>query len=222
MHLSDSDLLLLRKNVKEEVRRRKISPELARFIRGPSRARPVVAGSSFTQTGRLSVPQRKSTSPNTLAIFMDSLMAQDWSDIYPESGGESKFYVYAHIDPREPSFSAKPCHGGNWGGLPFYIGKGCGNRAYDLKRNEGHGRRLRILREEGFGPEHIVKIIYSGLTSSKALEVEAKLIHLFGISYDKMKKAKRSCLLNLDEPEVPKFDGVMKFRDFMSCPEAST
>jgi hypothetical protein len=133
---------------------------------------------------------------------LDQLMAQDWSHLFPEGDAEPKYYVYAHVYPGlkgrdfrvEGEFSlALP-------GTPFYIGKGCGERAWDLKRNEGHGVELRQLISQGHGAERIVCIVRDKLTERAALEMESKLIYFFGTKFE---RDRRGLLVNLDIPKRP-------------------
>lgn len=145
--------------------------------------------------------------PQNLAPYLPALLRQDWSSLYPPAHGEQKFYVYAHVDPRQPVFVTDKRCGGNYKGMPFYIGKGVGNRAYDLKRNQGHGHRLRQVLDAGYGPDDIVHILFRDLDEGFAFEVEAKLIYLFGTIYEK--RHEKGCLLNLEIPPVPEFTGTM-------------
>lgn len=127
---------------------------------------------------------------------LQPLMSEDWSDLY--SGGDMarKYYVYAHVSP----FSGEiDIDGLLLRGVPFYVGKGCGNRAFDLKRNEGHGVELRKLAKAGATPEKIVQILYSDLTECEALCIEAKLIHFFGTKFE---HKRNGLLVNLDKPKV--------------------
>ena len=71
---------------------------------------------------------------------LSDLLADDWSGIYPDAGGDENFYVYAHINPTKKKLKYPAPDQLNISGLPFYIGKGCGGRAWDLNRNEGHGK----------------------------------------------------------------------------------
>lgn len=141
------------------------------------------------------------------ARYLPALWDQDWSSVFPESEVDDgcRFYVYAHVDPEGPCVVADERCGGNFGGMPFYIGKGSGRRAYDLKRNQAHGKRIKRVLDAGFQPEHIVKIIADGLTSQKALEIESKLILLFRTEYD----TPRGRLVNLDVPPRPQPAGHM-------------
>lgn len=149
---------------------------------------------------------------NAAAMYLPALMAQDWSHLFKSESfsDDRKFYVYAHVNPILPNLNAPDSCGGIYNGQPFYIGKGTGDRAYDLKRNQGHGKELQKLLNRGYGKENIVKIIFTGLTEAEAYEAESKLIYFFGTIYGSSK----GILFNLDTPKLPKFCGVMKKMDF--------
>lgn len=135
--------------------------------------------------------------------YLGALLAQDWSSVFPETSQGGCFYVYAHVDPTQRVCNQPAEAGGCYGGQPFYIGKGCGERAWDLKRNQGHGTRLRQLVAQGWKPEDIVHIAFEGLSENKAFEIESKLIYFFGTVYQLDRKF--GCLLNLDVPKTPVF-----------------
>lgn len=138
--------------------------------------------------------------------YLRALINQDWSGSFPSGQDDAmKYYVYAHVNPDSAVFSASPEFGGSWGGTPFYIGKGCGQRAYDLKRNQAHGQHLANVLSAGFEPSDIVKIVKDGLTESQALQLEAKYIYFFGSAYDK----NAGPLVNLDRTMIPEFKGCM-------------
>lgn len=131
------------------------------------------------------------------------IMNQDWSSVYPCSEVNGSFYVYAHIDTGVTKpFCTLEDFGGNYKGIPFYIGKGTGDRAYDLNRNQGHGKKLRQVIEKN-GKDNLVKIIFNNLSEQKALELESKLIFFFGTIYEQ--KRKRTVLYNLNIPTQPNF-----------------
>lgn len=133
--------------------------------------------------------------------YLDELMQQDWSSLYRGGDDQARFYVYAHVRPsgkiiRHQSESISL----HLPGQPFYIGKGCGSRAFDLNRNQGHGAVLRELFADGAKAEKIVHILFDGLTEAKAFEIEAKLIYFFGTQYQ---RGRRGLLVNLDVPVTP-------------------
>ena len=106
------------------------------------------------------------------------------------------YYVYTHCEPTanahvgkngKTSFAAAV----GMKKLPFYIGKGTGNRAYDLDRNETHRKIRQRLRS--FGKEVEVEIIKSNITDLDALMLESKFIDIFGLISSGGK------LVNLDE-----------------------
>jgi hypothetical protein len=85
-------------------------------------------------------------------------------------------------------------------GTPFYIGKGCGDRAWDLNRNEGHGVHLRQLRKRGVADSEIVCIVRDNMTEREALELESKLICFFGTRFE---AGRKGILVNLSFPARP-------------------
>ncbi len=138
--------------------------------------------------------------------YFPALIKQDWSSLYPRDDGPKKFYVYVHVDPSQRCFITTKSCGGNYKGHPFYVGKGTGGRAYDLKRNQGHGKMIRSALDAGFLPSDIVHIPFPMLTEAEAYEIEAKLIYFFRTIYE---SKKHGCLYNLDIPKVPNFKGRM-------------
>lgn len=75
--------------------------------------------------------------------------------------------------------------------MPFYIGKGTGNRAYDTTRNETHRKVKQKLK--AFDQDIKVQIVKDGLTELEALCLESKLIDVLGVL------GKGGRLVNLDE-----------------------
>ena len=117
-----------------------------------------------------------------------------------ELTGYSKYYAYFHCNPLK-KLNAK--HNlkhlflaTRFPGLlyePFYVGKGSGNRAYDLSRNSIHRKiRTNILK---FKKDVEVYVIQDKLYEEQALNIEAKLIDILGLQYN----SKEGMLCNLDE-----------------------
>lgn len=127
---------------------------------------------------------------------------EDWSGLFPTGDLEKRYYVYAHLNPRQrsklPNSNADYPPGIT--GLPFYIGKGTGLRAYDLNRNQGHGARLKSLLDAGIRPDEVVCILRRDLTENEALAYESKLIYYFGTRYE---VGRRGVLVNLEVPPRP-------------------
>ena len=79
-----------------------------------------------------------------------------------------EFYVYAHIYPGTK--------------IPFYIGKGKGRRAYDLKnRNPRHLEITRELSRRGKKP--VILLTRERFTEKEALRIERAIILKIGFSY---------------------------------------
>ena len=81
----------------------------------------------------------------------------------------ASYYVYALKDPR-----TNPV-------LPFYIGKGTGNRAWEHTINVDEtkkGQRIRQIMDDGY--EVVTTKMADGLTEEQALRLEAELISAFG------------------------------------------
>lgn len=207
--LRTGDLIQLKNSINEELRARRRLSGMSKRSSTPPIAPPTNKEiSKYNSENVVSIPGYKSRKHTRCAAFLPALIKQDWSEIYSCGDSEQKYYVYAHVDPRKKVFCVPDEAGGNYGGMPIYIGKGTGGRAFDLKRNQGHGIALREILASGNPKESIVKILFDGLNEAKAFEIEAKLIYFFGTIYDKDSK-KYGALLNLDMPKIPKFVGVM-------------
>ena len=108
-----------------------------------------------------------------------------------------RYYVYAHCYPDKKIVLNKrhwqSCILASVGGShqPFYIGKGTGERCYDLNRNGTHKKIRQHIKK--FGAEVEVTILRDNLTESEALELESKLIDIYGV------QGKGGKLANLDE-----------------------
>ncbi len=133
--------------------------------------------------------------------YLPYLLSQDWTHLYKDAwlDDEKKYYVYAHTNPLKQNTHITsrliiP-------GIPFYIGKGTGDRAWDLKRNQGHGKEIKKI--SLFVPENdIVFIVKDNLTEEQAFILESKLIYFFGTIYGLRKKG---ILYNLNEERTPLF-----------------
>jgi hypothetical protein len=139
--------------------------------------------------------------------YLPILLSQDWTSLFPHADAEmSTYYVYAHVDPRKRPAVLPPMNA-VLNGEPFYIGKGSGQRAWDLKRNQGHGKRITALRNLGHADTALVSLVAETLTERDALVIEAKLIYFFGSVYD---EATHGYLLNLADHMRPVFTQPMK------------
>ena len=126
------------------------------------------------------------------------ILATDISKIYQDVALDStpKYYVYAHMDSNRKiavgvggvtSFAATlGCTH-----FPFYIGKGTGDRCHDFARNGEYAKiakRLHLI--DGEVGVHKIK---ENLAESEALQLESKLIDIFGL------RPYGGMLSNLDE-----------------------
>lgn len=210
--LRTCDLLSLRDRINSVLKRRRKAERRKRRLKNIVDLEPI----TFTKDGAFQENSSNLYEPpnhyrrmhNSNMECLPALIGQDWSHLYNGMDGHEIYYVYAHVDPRKSSFVSYDSCGGNYGGRPFYIGKGSGNRAFDLKRNQGHGKLIKEIIGQGYEKDNIVQILLDGLSEAKAFEVEAKLIYYFGTIYAGSTK-KKGLLLNLDIPPVPDFTGVM-------------
>ena len=135
----------------------------------------------------------------------------DISDLYRHLDLDPNpiYYVYTHSEPSKKIAIGKngiSTFAATLGMelIPFYVGKGVGDRAYDLNRNETHRKVRQKLQQ--FGQEVSVKILKSGLTEMGALILESKLIDMFGLI------ASGGKLVNLDEGVNSK-ERRLKYKD---------
>ena len=138
-------------------------------------------------------------------LNMDSLMPAiegifdtDLSCIYGvASAGAS--YVYFHCDPTKPlnpRGDIRAIYLASKFGLkfePVYVGKGVGDRCFDLQRNDSHRKIRSALISKGLDLEVVVAA--DGLSDGAALAMESKLIDVLGLRA----LSKTGWLVNLDE-----------------------
>lgn len=143
-------------------------------------------------------PGRVSKADKQSAIFNAcwDVFNTDISHLYDDTISDDSYYVYAHCDTTNTNDVGRSGTAAFAASLgmkyyPFYIGKGVGNRAYDLNRNETHRKVRQKLHH--FGKEIDVVIIKNNLTNNEALQLESKLIDIFGL----LSKGGKLC--NLDE-----------------------
>ena len=134
-----------------------------------------------------------------------ALDAQPWDDLFPIGDPTPKFYVYAHMMTGARTKLFDGCDlPFDLTRLPFYIGKGTGERAFDFNRNQGH-RALLLEQQRHMRPNRpLVKILRDGLTEQQAYALESKLIYFFGTRYE---VGRNGVLVNLDVPRRPDWCG---------------
>jgi hypothetical protein len=131
-----------------------------------------------------------------------SLMMEVWNTpVYLNDenlSSEKDFYVYTHFTsdrrhfPCEKDSVSMFCHAVGMPSIPFYVGKGKGDRHSCKERNKGH-QLVRKL-SENRGDETQSFVLMGGLTEMEALVMEGKLIDIIG-----QRAIKTGPLTNLDE-----------------------
>lgn len=134
---------------------------------------------------------------DALAPLIDGILATDLSCIYGV-GKDASSYVYFHCDPTKPlkvSADLKHFFLARLGLKfePIYVGKGIGNRAYDLCRNDGHKKSRQALLKRSL--DLVVVKATDGLSEAMALEMESKWIDILGLRA----LSPNGILVNLDE-----------------------
>ena len=169
---------------------------------------PILPEKTFQTQGCTAIPLKAKTNDKGYSVrYLPNLLRQNWYHLFPTADDTKKCcYVYAHVDPRKGRTTLEPL-GVKLPGTPFYIGKGTGQRAYDLKRNDGHRKILTAIRTAGFPDELIVHLLTKPVTELQALTLEAKLIYFFGSMYEHAEHP--GCLINLADHIRPNFVGYM-------------
>lgn len=166
------------------------------------------------QKTHLGIPSKKE---RNILVFeaCQNIFNADISAIYSDLklDTEPKYYVYSHLNTGWKIAINK--HGIStfaatigFEFLPFYIGKGVGQRCFELNRNETHRKTCQKLKQLGKEPK-IIKIA-ENLTESEALQIESKLIDIFGLI------TSGGNLTNLDEGFRPNERRKIYLNDFIS------
>jgi len=172
---------------------------------------PDLVGNDFARHDFPKIPDDMMKMPVHARLkYLKPLLQQDWTHLFPDCDSARKYYVYAHVNPAGKIINFPKEGGGLQMSIPFYVGKGCSNRAYDLSRNQGHGIKLRELLTEGFPPVQIVRLIKTQLTEAEAFSLESQLVYFFRTVYE---EKKFGCLYNLEACKRPNFKGQIEFKD---------
>lgn len=154
----------------------------------------------YLELYRLKHPEIPSRKQKNRELFdaCQQILSTDISHVYQGMALDPlpRYYVYAHTDSNRKvavgingltSFAATL--GCSY--FPFYIGKGTGSRCYDLSRNGEHGKIVKRLKlSDG---DVVIRLVKENLTESEALQLESKLIDIFGL------RPYGGMLSNLDE-----------------------
>jgi len=172
-HLSDVDLSQIYLTSKKILKERGIYDNLHQNFRSKKLSKSVF---EFKKVGKIIRNNKKSILPD--------ILSEDWSFLFNDYSCDTSsndFYVYLHLDPNKPYvFNGKTDNELRLTGKPFYVGKGKGDRAFNMKRSSSHLSIINSLKDQGKTMNDIVYIFESNLSELEALILESKLISFFG------------------------------------------
>jgi len=162
-HLDDYSLSSIKKEVNKELLRRKNVKRQA--------AKDILNTLGLSKTAVISRRQE----------LVDFIIECDWQHLFTSKNKHSKYYVYLHLKMIQ-DFYHPTKYLSCIRNMPFYIGKGVDKRAWKFKgRSHAHSKLIAQNKKSGFTEKDFVFIYKSNLTEIEALELEAKLIFLFGL-----------------------------------------
>ena len=156
---------------------------------------------------------------------LEGYLNEDWNSLFLGDFDEKKdYYVYFHVDPRIKRFSYFELKNK---GIPFYVGKGKGGRAYSKKRSKPHLQAINNIINEGYSINDIVFIHKEGLSEKDALILESKIINFLGCRSELPKALKpfingrkQGMLINTDTSARPEWIGQL-INEISYTPEKS-
>jgi hypothetical protein len=156
----------------------------------------------------------KNIKNDPISWFEYIMINNDWDVLYKELDTKRDYYVYIHSDISMQSMYVKTSLGNYFfNGVPFYVGKGIGNRLNELSgRGKFHIEKYKkIMGLEEKDRQRAIYKIAENLTEREALILESKLITYFGcvnqINPKELHFTGRNggLLINRDPTNVPKW-----------------
>lgn len=135
--------------------------------------------------------------------IIEGMLDTDITSLY-NGDPNRNFYVYAHMDPTKILNVKNIKHfvlASRYGlrEVPFYIGKGTGNRWLDFGRNDSHRKKRGALIKNGLDIKPVK--LAENLTEAESFSLEAKLVDILGLI---SLNPSSGMLVNLDEGFSPK------------------